>query len=407
MFNLRLLLRRIYRDISSLPSLIVVLFVLIGAIQITTTDNDIQLPDWLAVFDLQDLDTIRAMLGAVIGGVFTLTIFAYTMVMNVIDRSISSYSPRLLPLLIGQRYHQVTLGISAGTIAHALLLLLVTTDPTPELFHPPLLAAASSGFFALLSLSSFIYFIHGVSQGIHINKVLRVSYDNTCKAIATLQGMSDRLRYIVVAERPDHTRTLPARSCGYVYDIDYDKLLQLAADRGGSISLDPIPGDFVYEGDALISYLDQADPITMGDLRGRVGVTADEPIRIAKTGFKHLVEVAVKASSPAINDPGTSLTALHYLVQLFEKYAELLPYNVIESEDGNARVWVQQVSIAELYTLCFEELKNYLSNEPWTTQALRDAAHRLTVVFGKHAHTEAADRAAADANSQLAAVSPY
>ena len=68
-------------------------------------------------------------LAAVIGGVFTLTIFSYTMVMDVMNRSIVSYSPRLLPLILSRRYHQVMLGFSVAlTIAHALIMLLVTSE---------------------------------------------------------------------------------------------------------------------------------------------------------------------------------------------------------------------------------------------------------------------------------------
>ena len=396
MLNFRLLLRRIYRDISSLPSLIILCFIALGVYQLTTTDNDIALPDWLALLGLKDLDTIRAILGAVIGGVFTLSIFAYTMVMNVIDRSISSYSPRLLPLLIGQRYHQVMLGISVGTIAHALVLLLGTTEPSPDWPEPPVLAAASSGLFALVSLGVFIYFIHGVSQGIHINMVIRASYEHTKAAIGRLHGMSERLRQLPESERPDFGDVVRAENCGYVYDVDYDRLLDLAADRGGTITLEPIVGNFVYEGDALVGYAADAEPITLADLRGRVDVTSEEPIRVVKTGFKHLVEVAVKAASPAINDPGTALTAVHYLVQLFELYAELPAFNAAVRQRDGAQVWLQRVSMADLYTLCFDELKCYLSDEPWTRQILEDAARRLAGTFERHQLAEAAERARAE-----------
>ena len=118
--------RRVVRSISSVPALIGFGFLALAFVQLDTSSTSAPrgLPPWLERFDLQDLDTIRSVLTAVIGGVFTLTIFAYTMVMSVINRSINNYSPRLLPLLIGKRYHQVVMGIGVGTIGHAAVLLL-------------------------------------------------------------------------------------------------------------------------------------------------------------------------------------------------------------------------------------------------------------------------------------------
>ncbi len=136
MRRLLLQLRDLVRSISSLPTLVFLLFVALGIIQVSTTDGDATLPGWLERFNISDLDTIRALLAAIIGGVFTLTIFAYTMVMNVIDRSIGSYSPRLLPLILAERYHQLILGVGAGTIAHSIILFLGVTEP-PDNARPP------------------------------------------------------------------------------------------------------------------------------------------------------------------------------------------------------------------------------------------------------------------------------
>ena len=171
-------IRRIVDDISSLPALLILLFIGGAFLQLGTTRLDPDLPPALERFDLRDLNTIRAVLAAVIGGVFTLTIFTYTMVMNVIDRSVSTYSPRLLPLLTHERYHQITLGVALGTIAHALVLLGITEEEALRP-HPPLFAAATSGGFALVTLFLFIYFIHHVTQSIHINILLRKSFAAT------------------------------------------------------------------------------------------------------------------------------------------------------------------------------------------------------------------------------------
>ena len=379
--------RSVIRSIASLPAVIFLVFILIAFVQVAQTDENIDLPGLLGRLNITDLDTIRATLAAVITGVFTLTIFAYTMVMNVIDRSIGSYSPRLLPLIVSERYHQEILGVGAGTIAHSTILLLGVAEP-PDAVSPPPLAAASAGFFAVLSLILFIYFIHRVSRSIHVNVLLYKSFCHTAKCLD------------VLLHRPEHYGwsddkvetsgvTIDAAGCGYLDDVD---LAGLA--RTGKVSaLIARPGTFVYQGDPILQCVKGAE---LGEERldRYFKISEDEPIDVYAVGFRHLVEVSIKAASPALNDPATALTAMHYLVQLFERLALVGRVNLYTASAGERPIRLNAWTPADLVRTCYPELRRYLNQDPWGVSAIRDGLHRIIAAYSQaeEAETVAAAR---------------
>ena len=391
MRKLLLKLRDLLRSIASLPTLIFLLFVALAFYQLSTTDDTQQLPDWLTPYNLADLDTIRTTLAAVITGVFTLTIFAYTMVMNVLDRSISSYSPRLLPLILAERYHQEILGVGAGTIAHSTILLLGIAEP-PEFSRPPVLAAASAGLFAILSLVLFIYFIHRVSQSIFINVLLRKSYEHTRRQLEHLGGRN--VWRITAADRSDKylQPRVFAERCGYLDELDFAGLVGAAQKIQLEIHLLPRPGSFVYAGDPLFSW---------GDAKSADGIRLDayytlsekEPIDVYATGFKHQVEVAIKAASPAINDPATAMTAINYLGQLFMQLAASKPYNAVTGPQDAGVLRLNDWQLDTLLDSCFTQLRCYLASDPWGVDTMRENLLRIEQTCAKHHHTTGASAA--------------
>lgn len=380
--------RDLLRSIASLPALIFLGFVVLGFLQLATTDEAQRLPHWLEAYNIQDLDTIRTILAAVITGVFTLTIFAYTMVMNVIDRSISSYSPRLLPLILAERYHQEILGVGAGTIAHSTILLLGVADP-PDAAKPPILAAASSGFFAVVSLVLFIYFIHRVSRSIHINVLLRKSFDHTERRLREVTGQRGKLVHLDPPEESPE-RFCYADSCGYLDEVDLDGLTKLSSQAKFPLRLLPRAGDFVFAGDAVLGWTGGALP---GDCNPQdyYKISANEPVDTYATGFRHLVEVSIKAASPAINDPATSMTAINYLGQLFRHLSEIPPYNAVaDATEGSGRVYLNNWTLPALLHSCFRELRCYLDSDPWGVDVLRKNLLRIESACVEHGREEGA-----------------
>lgn len=391
MRKLLLRLKALVRSIASLPAVIFFAFVALALYQLSTTDDPQSLPDWLDPYNLDDLDTIRTTLAAVITGVFTLTIFAYSMVMNVLDRSISSYSPRLLPLILSERYHQEILGVGAGTIAHSTILLLGVAEP-PQFDKPPVLAVVSASFFALASLVLFIYFIHRVSRSIHVNALLYKSYCHTKKRLEKLEEQDVSLISVDRNKFKDPLPQVFADRCGYLDELDFVALVDVAQKLGTEIHLLPRPGSFVYAGDAILAWADGKSADTK-KAESSYTISQDEPVDVYATGFKHLVEVAVKAASPAINDPGTAMTAVNYLGQLFRHLIALKPYNAATDSGGKGTLLLNNWQFATLLDSCFTELRCYLDSDPWAVNVLKENLERIEQACLQHEQADGASAA--------------
>ncbi len=371
MVNLLSRLRELYRSIASLPALLVIGILVISCLQASTTDWKVELPDWLAALNISDLDTLRSLFAAVIGGVFTMTVFSYTMVMSVLNRSIASYSPRLVPLILRLRFHQTVLGVATGTILHALLLLMVTVTADEHHFHPPILGGLVSLLLTLATLLLFIYYIHRVSMSIHVNGILELcflEYRSQIRHLGNIEGV--RLEFREEELPAELEPIVRADDPGYLNELSYERLVDKAGRVGGELWLLARPGSWVTAGQPLLAARPAHSAAARTGTDNTLGVSGEEPLEIYTTGFKHLTEVAVKAMSPALNDPGTALTSLHYLEELFRELTRLGPFNTLTGPGGRCRIEVYPIE--KLRDDCFEELAAYLNDDPWTKRELAE-----------------------------------
>lgn len=358
-------LKQIYRSIAFLPFMIAFGF---GILAIILVVFPIQIKgtflDFLAITKKGTIETI---LSFVIGGIFTLTVFSYTMVMNVLNRSISNFSPRLIPLLLSQRNHKLILGVTTGTIVYGLVLALFVSNDSEKAF--PDLAAALALFFAIICVGLFIYFLHTVSQSIHINYVLKESFNETHK---NLQRQLEEQQYYLETEEPtEWPYSIKSKHCGYLQQVQLEYLSKSAAKYDFTVKIIPVMGNFVLEDEILLKLSKKPDKKLERKIRRAIDVELSESMDVSEIGFKHLVEVAIKASSPAINDPGTSLTALDYLTQLFIIRSKIKPHNAFRKNGGT--LYYTPVPAEKLLYLSFTEMKRYMNDDPALIAKLKNS----------------------------------
>ena len=359
-------LNRLIHNIAFVPFLIAFAF---GALATVIVAFPIQVKgtalEFLAITDKSNIQTI---ISFVITGIFPVTVFSYTMVMNVLNRSISNFSPRLIPLLLSQRDHKVILGFTSGTIVYGLVLALFVTNSSEKPF--PDLGAAVALLFAVICVGIFIYFLHTVSQSIHINYILNESFENTRK---NLQKSIDPNGTFLTFEEPENwAHEIKTKKCGYLQNVDLDYLSKLAKKHDFIAKIAPEIGNFVLENETLIYISIKPDHKLLKKLWRVLEVNLNEPMDVPEIGFKHFVEVAIKASSPSINDPGTSLTAIDYITQLFILRSKIKDHNAYKGADGESIVY-KTVHFNKLRYLCFTEMKRYMKDDPALISKLNNA----------------------------------
>ena len=163
----KIYLQRISSKIAFYPSLLAVLgiFMVVCMIYLESLGISQSLQEYVPILVLEDGDTALTILGACIGGLISMMVFSFSMVMLLLSQASSNFSPRLLPGLISNKKHQVILGIYIATILYNLLILL-SINPSSSKSELPAFSVLIGMVFTVSCLVAFIYFIHSISQGI-------------------------------------------------------------------------------------------------------------------------------------------------------------------------------------------------------------------------------------------------
>jgi uncharacterized membrane protein len=285
----------------------------------------------------------------------------------------AQYGSRLLRLFLGDRTTQLVLGMFVGTFVYCLAA--ATSIPPVEVQLPmePQAPQVTATVGLLLMMATFGSLILLVQ---HVSTMLQAPN------IAAAAGAE--LLDVVLAEIPDEVRSgdgqrqtgqgapepmeetvgypVRARKAGYIQYIDPEYLLALAREKDLVIRLLRQPGHYVGRG-AVVAQVWPA---------GRVDERLDEQIRRAfrlgnqrtptqdvECAVNQPVEMAVRAMSPAINDPFTAMTCLDHIgegLALFIRQGEQSPN--IHDRDGQLRLVFEPVTFDELLSAAFDMLRH-------------------------------------------------
>jgi len=358
-------LKRILNSIALVPSVLALSFLLLAIFLLNCNIDFENIPIFKKIC-FTDKKDVQSVLAFLIGGIFTLTVFSYTMVMNVLNRNINNYSPRLIPMILEEKHHQLILGVTSGTIVYSMVLSIGVNSEKQDYF--PAVGAPLGIIFGIICVMLFIYFIHSVSRSIHINYIVLEAYKESHKI---LQNLDKRENLLNVKESPDPEKgtTLKSLKAGYLKMPNLKQINHFCLKHNVSVKLLKSPGMFVLKGEAMVVIWGTLDRAAQLQLFNIFPVDHNVAMDVPETGFKHLVEVAVKAMSPAINDPGTALTALDYLTQLFLERKKIKEFNAYGVDQQV--FYFNIVPFDTLYNYCFMELDNYLKEDPILVEYLK------------------------------------
>ncbi len=272
------------------------------------------------------LGTVASSTIGVAGTVFSITIAALSL-------AAGQMGPRLLRNFTQDRGNQVTLGIFLGTFSYALMVLRSVRTQDEGTFVPHL--SLSVGIFlAIVCVGTLVYFVGHMAGRINVDTVVDLVSEDVRLAIHRLTTKDTQAASTLPAGFWDDAQQIKDSRRGYLQHLDEHHLADWATERGTSIKLLVRPGDFMFPGApvALVKPMVDgvADIIVEATALGRdraSSVDLEYPVR-------QLVEVAVRALSPGINDPHTAISVLNRLgAALCDIAGRELPNGVTLYED--------------------------------------------------------------------------
>lgn len=340
--------QQIISSIAFLPGIISLGFLVLAVIifEFDFSETGQQLKSNLKWITLKDSSTARSILGAIASGVISLTVFSFTMVMIVLNQAASQMSNRVLDKLIGNRFQQIVLGVYIGTIVYTFFLFSTIRD-TESRFQIPSISIFMVILFTVFDLFLFIYFLHFITQSVKYNIII-----DRIKS-ATFHGMKDfcsENKETVPAEDFAGITMIKAKRSG-IFEGFYTKEIMAACEENqcSFVALHPM-GTFILRGQPILKSSRTVPEEHIQDILQGVILSEQESINHNyEYGIRQLSEIALKALSPGINDPGTAILSFRALMDLFQYRGRNFPKSRLKNEDAPFLVIRQEHSFDSLF----------------------------------------------------------
>ena len=326
--------------------------------------GSLTLPSWMdfgtADSARQILTTLAAAVITVVGVVFSITIVTLTL-------ASTQFGPRMLRNFIRDRGTQFTLGTFVATFVYSTLVLVsISPGKHGQADFVPHLSITLSVGLVTLSMAVLIYFIHHIATSIQLPQVIASIAKDLSQAIDTEAGddgtsleagpsVSELLRRMGEAGG-----TVPAPSSGYLQFVRHETLIGLAAEKGAVIRLLHRPGHFLVRGHPMATVWppDARDSVSRALRRAHITGPNRTLAQDLSFAVDQLVEIAIRALSPAVNDTFTALTCIDWLgASLCKATTRWRPISVHRDSHGYVRLITAHVSYRRLIERAFEKIR--------------------------------------------------
>lgn len=304
-----------------------------------------------------DQDSARSILEAVAGGMIAFTGFVVSVAVVVVQFGASQYTPRLVLRFRRDTVVKNALGIFIAPAIYALVALVDVGDgDVPNLTVAVavlLLIGAVFAFFTLVARlldllrprRLYGQLLAGCERA--VDQVYPDPYDDAAPAAAELPPPGEVVHY--------------RGASGVLSALDRDGLLKIAREAGTAIEVLLPVGAYVQHGDALLRTRGAGAGLEHRRLE-RAAIVAEERTLTQDPAFaiRAIVDIAIRALSPAVNDPTTAVQGLDVLEAILQRLARReLGAGLVRDGDGRPRVAYPAPDWPDLLDLALTEIRFY------------------------------------------------
>jgi uncharacterized membrane protein len=369
--RLRLLFRHIVYNLRGgfliRPVLIALALGAGGAVLSWTEESTPSIGDWVPqVLFLSHADpgVAQVILSDIATSTMTVVSIVFAILLMTLTLASMQFSPRILVSFARDRVTQWTLGIFLGTFLYCMLAL----PAAHALPHPfaPVVTVIGAIVLAIACVGLLLFFIHHISHAISVNHIVDRIASETEAAIDEVMPRPRRQVHLETSDavEPSSWKTpLLSSDSGYIRFVDLKQLLSLATSLHVKVRLVRRIGQFVPAGTPLLMVnkaerlsSEAADAFRAGFDFGPTR-TLQQDIEF---GVLQIVDIALKAISPAVNDPTTAIGCVDQLSRILVRFASReVPESRLYDLAGAARVSLEWIDFERLLDSAFEQIRMY------------------------------------------------
>jgi len=318
--------------------------------------------------------TASTVLATIVGALVGLTGFVVTVSVLVVQMATGTFSARYMRLWYRDRVLKALLAVLVGTTVFSLTLLRrVESDSVPN--FGVTLAGTLVVFGLLLFLIFLDRFIHRLRPVAVTEVVARLGRR---ALLATTHGDAAHGSSEAFAWAPNEQPALivSSSSAGAIQAIDTGGLVRWASERDCVLHFPHGVGDFVESGQTLIEVFgDVVDPQREAKrLQSMVALGIERTIEQDPAfALRIMVDIAIRALSPAVNDPTTAVQVLGHLGETLRVIGttDLIKHSQPQDERGEVRLLLPARRWDDYLALGLTEIRQYGANALQVVRRLR------------------------------------
>lgn len=314
----------------------------------------------------------RGLLSTIAGSMITVASVVFSITIVSLTLASTQFGPRLVRNFIVDKGNQLVLGTFVATFTYCLLVLRTVRGGTDFEFVPHF-AITLALVLALVNIGVLIYFIHHEARMIQAPHVIALVARDLDESIDNLfpeqLGHSEPgphghdLEQEAPKEFARQARPVTANHEGYLQAIDAEGLMHLARQNDLRIVLRYRPGGFIVQGSTIMEVWPQKR--VSEDLLLQLSATfllgpARTPAQDLEFAVRQLVEIAMRALSPGINDPFTAMACVDRLgAALCRLAGREIPSPYRYDAENKLRVVADAVTFASVTDAAFNQIRQY------------------------------------------------
>jgi uncharacterized membrane protein len=331
----------------------------------------------------------QAMLQAIVTSILSFLVFTFGSLLVAIQVASGQMTPRIIATtLLRDQVVRYTVGLFMFTLVFAIG---VQGRIDTKVYELPLFVAA---VLATFCFAAFLFLIDYASRLLRPISILTRVGNNGLAVIENVYqeaSLGPKAPESQRSKLASPSRVIQHRgTSGIVLNVDVEALVAHAKTGGGVVEFVPQVGDFVAVDEPLFNVYGDTRVISDETLRSAVEFGSERTMEQDPTfAFRIVIDIALKALSPAINDPTTAVLAIDQLHRLLRAVGKRhLRTDEIFDQSGDLRVIFRTPNWDDFVNLAFSEIRECGAGSMQIMRRLRAMIENLKETLPAHRQLE-------------------
>ena len=309
-------------------------------------------------------DVATTVLGAIAGSLLTMTTFTFSTTMVVLTLYSSQFSPSTVENFLANRKTMRVLGIFMGGFVYSVCSLLFIRDMLP---NHVVISSSVGVIYSMACVAYFALFVNHVGTFIQANNLINRLYAEAIQQIKEYKNLMDTGTILeeIDCEELGIVVRLKSKKTGYIQLVDHRGICNASQGIAGTVVFEKVIGQFITEGTEIFSvYSSEEINLSEGDTYRlldsvTIGIQRTE-LQDFSYSIQKIVEIALRAISPGVNDPNTASHCIKILGVLLSRIADLSNgYLVMDNDEKGSAVVFEAIDFEKVLYFTFYQLVHY------------------------------------------------